>query len=314
MATPEASFAGTRLPVIGGAAAAPEISTAQSVGKDRLDEAEAALRASVRILGEEGAGVAVAHSGGVDSALLLAVCHEELGDRCVAVTARSGSYPDEELADARRLASALGARHVVVDTDEMAREGYRENSTERCYHCKTELFEHLRAIADREGLGTIAYGANLDDEGDHRPGHRAAAEWGVRAPLLDARLGKAEVRALARRLGVGVWDKPAYACLSSRVPYGTAITEETLRQIEAAERAVRGLGFRQFRVRHHDAVARLEIAPDELPRAFEPETRAALAAGVKAAGYSFCALDLEGYRSGSMNVGIVAAARPTETR
>jgi uncharacterized protein len=225
-------------------------------------------------------------------------------ETCLAVTACSHSFPEAERRAARQLAQALGARHEEVQTQEMEREGYRENSLNRCWFCKDELFKELRAVADRHQLRHLAYGANLDDTGDHRPGMRAASQWGVRAPLLEAKLSKAHVRALARRLGLTVWDKPAYACLSSRIPHGESISSAKLRQVDQAERVLKDLGFRQFRVRHHDTVARIEVASEELARALDPGIRPLLVERLKSAGYRFVSLDLEGYRSGRMHEGL----------
>jgi pyridinium-3,5-biscarboxylic acid mononucleotide sulfurtransferase len=244
--------------------------------------------------------VLVAYSGGVDSTLLLKLSLEELGPQhAIAVLASSPAYPEEEQEEARALARALGAPLHEVTTNEVELESYRRNNPDRCFHCKEELFSTLEPIQRSLGLANLAYGATADDAGDHRPGHGAAVRRGVRFPLLEAGLGKAEIRAAARRLGLPNWDKASFACLSSRIPHGTEVTTEALHQIEAAEAAVRKLGFRQVRVRHHGEVARIEVEPGEMDRAFA--AREELLAGVRAAGYAFVALDLEGYATGSLN-------------
>lgn len=247
-------------------------------------------------------GAVVAFSGGVDSAALLHACVRVLGDRVLAVTADSPSLPRAELADAARLASLIGARHLVIETEEISRPDYRRNDPDRCFHCKSELFE---AIEDRlrgaeEGGWPVVYGAITDDAGDHRPGARAAADRGVLAPLADAGLGKDHVRRYCRDHGVDVADKPASACLASRVPYGTEVTPDVLARVEAAEAVVRGLGYRQFRVRHHGDVARVEVDPGDLTRAAGAD-RDAIVEGLRAVGYRYVALDLAGYRTGSLN-------------
>ncbi|MDQ6792193.1 MAG: ATP-dependent sacrificial sulfur transferase LarE [Candidatus Dormibacteraeota bacterium] len=244
--------------------------------------------------------VLVAYSGGVDSTLLLKLSLDELGpERAVAVLASSPAYPEEEQEEARTLARALGAALHEVTTHEVELESYRRNNPDRCFHCKEELFSTLEPLQRSLGLANLAYGATADDAGDHRPGHGSAVRRGVRFPLLEAGMGKAEIRAAARRLGLPNWDKASFACLSSRVPHGTEVTSEALQQIEAAEAAVRRLGFHQVRVRHHGEVARIEVEPGEMDRAFA--ARGELLAGVRAAGYSFVALDLEGYATGSLN-------------
>ncbi|MBL9079939.1 MAG: ATP-dependent sacrificial sulfur transferase LarE [Planctomycetes bacterium] len=246
-------------------------------------------------------GAVVAFSGGVDSTALLHACAAALGDRTVAVTADSPSLPRAELAEAQALARELGVRHVVVPTHELERPGYRANAGDRCFHCKHELFV---TVAQRRGEiapadWIVVYGAITDDLGDHRPGQRAAAEHGVLAPLVAAGMGKDDVRRYSREHGLRTADKPSFACLSSRVPYGTPIDAAVLRRIEAAEQVLREAGFRQFRVRHHDTLARIEVAPDELERAFAQRT--ALGERIRRAGYLYVALDVFGYRSGSLN-------------
>ncbi|MCK5941466.1 MAG: ATP-dependent sacrificial sulfur transferase LarE [Planctomycetes bacterium] len=246
-------------------------------------------------------GAVVAFSAGVDSTALLHACREALGDRVVAVTADSPSLPRSELQEARELAGAIGVRHVVLETDELARDGYRANAGDRCYHCKKELF--VQVAARRAGIApddwVVVYGAITDDLGDHRPGQQAAREHGVAAPLVDAGFAKDDVRRYARDAGLSVADKPSFACLSSRVPYGTAIDREMLAQIERAEAVLRAHGFRQFRVRHHERLARVEVGQDELERAFA--MREVLGRDLQACGYTFVALDVFGYRTGAMN-------------
>jgi uncharacterized protein len=253
-------------------------------------------RGIVRSLGS----VLVAYSGGVDSTLLLKLSLDELGpERAVAALASSPAYPEQEQEQARALARALGASLHEVTTSEVELEAYRLNRPDRCFHCKEELFSTLEPLQRSLGLAHLAYGATSDDAGDHRPGHGSAVRRGVRFPLLEAQMGKAEIRAAARRLGLPNWDKASFACLSSRIPHGTEVTPEALRQIEAAEAAVTGLGFKQVRVRHHGEVARIEVEPEEMARAFA--SREEIVAGVRAAGYAFVALDLEGYATGSLN-------------
>jgi uncharacterized protein len=262
------------------------------VDQDHLDRA----REIVRSLGS----VLVAYSGGVDSTLLLRLALDELGaGRAAAVLASSPAYPEEEQEAARALARTLGARLEEVETREVELEGYRRNLPDRCFHCKEELFETLEPVRRRLGLAHLAYGATADDAGDHRPGHGSAVRRGVRFPLLEAGLGKGEIRAAARGLGLPNWDKPSFACLSSRIPHGTAVTPEALRRIGAAESALKRLGLRQVRVRHHGDVARIEVEPEDMAGLLA--RREAVVRGVRAAGYAFVALDLEGYATGSLN-------------
>src|SRR6185295_4713185 len=230
-------------------------------------------------------GVVVAFSGGVDSALLARAARDALGERAMLVTADSETYPAAELAEARRLGELIGLRHVIVRTDELTNPDYAKNGANRCFFCKDELFTKLEPIAAREGMGTLVYGANLDDLGDHRPGMKAAREHGVRAPLIEAELSKAEIRELSRALGLPTWDKPSFACLSSRFQYGDPITADKLRRVDAAEEFVRSLGFRQFRVRDHDRLARLEIPVEEMGRLWEEGRREAIVSRFRELGY-----------------------------
>lgn len=246
-------------------------------------------------------GTVVAFSGGVDSTLLLAACRVALGDRVLAVTALSETYPREEALAAERLAALLGVSHRVVESEELDLPEFRANPPDRCYYCKRELFSRLRRLALQVGMDHVCDGTNLDDRHDHRPGSRAAAELGVRSPLQEAGLGKTDIRALSRWLGLPTWDKPAYACLSSRFPYGTAITRERVARIGQAETELRALGLAQLRLRHHGDVGRLEVPPEDFERLMKAGTREAAAAIIKAAGFTYAAFDLEGYRTGSMN-------------
>lgn len=245
--------------------------------------------------------VLIAFSGGVDSAYLAIAAAEALGDRALAVTADSPSYPDTHRRLALSIAGDFGFAHELIHTAELERPEYRANPANRCYYCKDELYSSLSTIAAGRGFAVIVDGNNADDRGDYRPGRQAAREHGVRSPLDEAELTKDDIRALAREAGLDSWDEPASACLSSRIPYGSEVSNEVLRQIEQAEDAVRALGFKVFRVRHHDAVARIEIARAEMPRALEPEITAQLVERLKALGYQYVSLDLQGYRLGSLN-------------
>ncbi|MFI5126708.1 MAG: ATP-dependent sacrificial sulfur transferase LarE [Candidatus Acidiferrales bacterium] len=246
----------------------------------------------------------IAFSGGADSAYLAWVAHQALGERALAVTALSASFSEHDREEAQRFAAAAGIQHECIRTEEFANPLYVANQADRCYHCKDELFDKMEALASERGFAAIAYGINADDTHEFRPGHRAAAEHRVLAPLLSAGLRKNEIRALSREAGLATWDRPAAACLSSRVAYGTAVTPELLARIERGEDFIRGLGFRQFRLRAHGELARVEIAPEELPRVLDAETMRRMAAELKQLGFTYVTLDLEGYRTGSLNASL----------
>lgn len=243
----------------------------------------------------------VALSGGIDSAYLAWAAHRALGQNALAVTAISESYSTYDREQVATFLQATGLRHEFIETHELANAAYRINDRNRCYYCKDELFSVLGKIARERGIAAVAYGVNADDTSDFRPGQRAAHEHRVLTPLLDVQLHKVELRFLARRAGLPCWDRPASACLSSRLPYGTEVTPERLALVERGEAELRKLGFRQFRVRLHDKLARVEVAPDEMPRALRPDMAAAICEALKAAGFAYVAMDLEGYRQGSLN-------------
>jgi uncharacterized protein len=267
---------------------------------DVLRAREAALFARLRGL----PSLVVAYSGGVDSAFLAWAAMRALGDQALSVTADSASYPDRHRQMAIAIARDFGLRHEIIRTDELQNPEYRANEPNRCYHCKHELYTHLASLAAARGFAAVADGSNADDRGDYRPGRRAAREFGVISPLDDAGLTKDDIRALSHEAGLPTWDEPASACLSSRIPHYSEVTEEKLRTIEAAEAAVRTLGFRVLRVRHHGEVARIEIARDEMGRLLDPEIATAIDAKLRALGFRYVSVDLRGYRLGSLNEGL----------
>lgn len=244
-------------------------------------------------------GVVIAYSGGVDSTFLTVIAKEILGDRALAVTAVSPTYPEQQLSEAKELAARFGINHVVITTDEFSEPNFTANPPERCYYCKMALFQELKKIAKERGDWSIIDGANIDDLSDYRPGHRAAEELGVRSPLQEVGLTKSEIRDLSKKMSLPTWNKPAYACLASRVPYGTQITPEGLKRIDLAESFLTSIGLAQLRVRDHFPVARIEVGRDELDKAWQ--NRETITAKLHQIGYPYVTLDLDGFRSGSMN-------------
>ncbi len=272
-----------------------------NVVQDLAHQKLAKLEDLLRDMGE----VIVAFSGGVDSSFLLWAAHRVLGDRALAVSGRSESVASGQIEEASQLAKDLGVRHIILETEELQNPLYVQNPTNRCYHCKTELFTKLEAFAAREHRRWIVEGSNLDDLRDYRPGMQAATEHGVRSPLREAELTKADIRALSKEAGLPTWDKPAMPCLASRIPYGMLVSPEKLTMIDRSEAYLRSLGFRDLRVRHHGAVARLELPPSDFPKLLEGNTAAEIAKTLKAYGFKIVTLDLQGFRSGSLNEGVV---------
>lgn len=278
------------------------MATLVSLGPSKLDAASLAQKQEKLFSVLAGMGrVMVAYSGGTDSAYLAWAANRALGDNAVAITADSASIPESHKRDAEAFARECGFRHEYIETHEFENPDYVKNDPNRCFHCKDELFTQLDALGRERGIAHIVYGVNVDDLGDYRPGQRAAKLHEVEAPLVDAGLTKAEIRELSRLANLSTWDRPASACLSSRIPYGTAVTIETVKIVEVGEEAIKALGFRQFRVRFHGELVRLEIAKDELARALTPEMARAFVDIFKPLGFHYVTIDLEGYRQGSLN-------------
>ncbi len=263
-----------------------------------IEEKHKRLREIFQAMGR----VLVAYSGGVDSSLLLKVARDVLGEgNVLAVTALSPLYPERELANAKKTAQRLGARHLLIESNELEIEGFSDNPPNRCYYCKKELFEKMVHLAKGEGIPCVVEGSTLDDEKDHRPGRIAVKELGIRSPLQEAQFTKSEIRALSKALDLQTWDKPSFACLASRFPYGREITAEALKRVAEAEEFLFGLGFKQVRVRHYGSLARIEILQDEMARLMGGPLREAVIKRLKGIGYTYVTLDLQGFRSGSMN-------------
>jgi pyridinium-3,5-biscarboxylic acid mononucleotide sulfurtransferase len=276
----------------------------RSVNRNDIEALDAETQAKyvqLQALLRDMESVLVAYSGGVDSALLLKVAHDVLGTRAMGALAVSPAYAPEETREAMAVAEQMGIPVITLETHELEDERYVANDFNRCYFCKTELFTQLEPLAKKHNLRYIAYGVNKDDDGDFRPGQKAAREFNVRGPLKEAGMGKREIRAVARLLGVPVWDKPAMACFSSRIPYGSKVDVASLQMIYKAEKLLRDLGFHQLRVRHHDKIARIEVERSELPRLIEDEMSRIVTEGLRKIGYTYVTVDLLGYRTGSMN-------------
>lgn len=262
-----------------------------------MDNKLEALKKNIRNLGS----AVVAFSGGVDSTFLLKVAHDVLGDNVIAVTATSSTYPKRELNEAKRYAKSIGARHIIIESEELDIKGYAQNPVNRCYYCKKELFSKLKNVAGENEIDYVLDGSNLDDTGDYRPGMEAAKELGVVSPLKEAELTKDDIRKFSKELGLPTWNKPSFACLSSRFPYGNEINSKKLKMVEDAEQFLLDLGFRQVRVRHHGQIARIEVSPEERSRFFDLDLMDKVGNRLKEIGFTYVTLDILGYKTGSMN-------------